>query len=189
MFYELPFEHRPWSVFSDAERLARFNPLMRVPTLVLGDGEVLIDSASILDHLDGLVSADRALHPQTGPERRLSLKIAALASGLADKAVSLFYERRLHETPSAVWEQRCIGQIRATLSALEADRSGRPEPYWFGERMGHADIAVAASIRHMRDAHPDLANLAEWPALADHCARLEALPVFQEISQPFVAPA
>ena len=186
--YDLPFEHRPWSVVADADRLATFNPLMRVPTLVLDDGEVLVDSASILDHLDGLVPPDRALHPRTEPERRRSLKIAALASGLADKAVSLFYERRLHEAPSVFWEQRCLGQIRATLAALEADRAGRPGPFWFGERMGHADIAVAASIRHMRDAHPDLADLGPWLALSDHCARLEALPVFREISQPFAAP-
>ncbi len=187
--YGLPFEHRPWSVVADAGRLAGFNPLMRVPTLVLDDGDVLVDSASILDHLDGLVSADEALHPRTEPERRRSLKITALASGLADKVVSLFYERRLHEAPSAFWEQRCLAQFRTTLDALEADRAGRPGPHWFGARIGHADIAVAASIRHMRDAHPDLADLGDVPALADHCARHEALPVFREISQPFVTPA
>ena len=27
--YELAFEHRPWSVFSDRERVQAFNPLMR----------------------------------------------------------------------------------------------------------------------------------------------------------------
>ncbi len=187
--YDLPFEHWPWSVVTDADRLAAFNPLMRVPTLVLDDGEVLVDSASILDHLDRLVPAERALHPNTGPERRRAVKVTALASGIADKAVSLFYERRLHATPSAFWEQRCLGQIRATLAVLEADRASRPGQHWFGGRMGHADIAVAASIRHMREAHSDLADLAEWPALADHCARHEALPAFREISQVFVAPA
>src|SRR5688500_13859504 len=91
--YDIPFEHRPWSVFGDAEKIATYNPWTRVPTLVLDDGDGLVDSVSILDHLDTLAPAEKALHPRTEPQRRQSLKIAALASGLADKAVSLFYER------------------------------------------------------------------------------------------------
>src|SRR5690242_660026 len=49
--YGIGYEHRPWSTFGDAERIAPFNPLRRVPTLVLDDGEVLIESGAILDHL------------------------------------------------------------------------------------------------------------------------------------------
>ena len=33
--YELPFEHQPWSTFSDADKIAAYKPLRRVPTLVL----------------------------------------------------------------------------------------------------------------------------------------------------------
>ena len=186
--YDMPFEHRPWSVFGDAGKIAALNPLTRVPTLVLDDGEVLVDSVTILDHLDELAGPERAMHPRAGVPRRRSLRVAALASGIADKTVSLFYERRLHEAASATWEERCLGQIRGTLAVLEADAAGRTSTYWFGERIGHADIAVAASLRHMRDSHPDLASLDGYPALAARCERLEALPVFREISQPFVAP-
>ena len=98
--YGLPFEHRPWSVFGDADKIRAYNPLVRVPTLVLDDGEVLIESHSILDYLDRLVPADRAMFPAAEPARHRALKVAALATGLADKAVSLFYERRLHEEVS-----------------------------------------------------------------------------------------
>lgn len=187
--YGLPFEHRPWSVFGDAERLRAVNPLTRVPTMVLNDGEVLVDSTTILDHLDQLVGPKRALIPAAGPERRHALRVSALASGLADKAVSLFYERRLHDLPSRDWEARCVAQIEATLAALEVDRAARGSAYWFGDAIAHADIAVAASIRHMADSHADLRDLTAFPALAEHCARCEALPVFQEISQPFLPPA
>src|SRR6202008_2015847 len=61
--YGLPFEHRPWSTFGDADKVRPYNPLVRVPTLVLDDGEVLIESHSILDHIDSLVPADRRLFP------------------------------------------------------------------------------------------------------------------------------
>ena len=186
--YDIAFEHRPWSVFGDVDKIAAFNPLTRVPTLVLDEGDVLVDSYTILDHLDSLVPAEKAMHPRSGLERRQSLTVTALASGLADKAVSLFYERRLHDTASAAWEARCLGQIRGTLTVLEADRAARDSRFWLGDRIGHADIAVAASIRHMADSHPELAGLGNCPALAAHCSAMEALPVFKQISQPFIPP-
>lgn len=187
--YGLKFEHRPWSTFGDAEKIRPYNPLGRVPTLVLDDGEVLIESHSILDYLDSLVPADRAMFPTAEPARRQALKIAALATGLADKAVSLFYEKRLHREASDVWVNRCRSQMLAALVALEADRSGRTAGYWFGNHIGHADIAVAAALRFLAEAHPGLISMAEFPSLAAHAARLEALPAFQKIAQPFIAPA
>ncbi|MCV0396253.1 MAG: glutathione S-transferase family protein [Rhizobiaceae bacterium] len=187
--YDLSFEHRPWSVFSDFEALRGLNPTGRVPVLVLDDDEVLIDTHAILDHLDTLVAPERRLVPAEGPARRHSLKVSALASQLADTAVSLFYEKVLHEAPSPVLVERRGAQLLGGLAALEAERNERRTTHWFGERIGHADIAVAAAIRHTRDSHPDLVDLEAYPALARHCAALEALPVFTTISQPFLPPA
>ena len=51
--YGLAFEHRPWSTFGDADKIAPFNPLRRVPTLVLDDGTTLFDSRVIVEFLDG----------------------------------------------------------------------------------------------------------------------------------------
>lgn len=187
--YGLAFEHRPWSTFGDAERIRPYNPLMRVPVLVLDSGEALIESHSILDHLDRLAPAGQVLFPAEEPARYRALRIAALATGLAEKSVSLFYEKRLHREVSDLWEERCVSQISGALAVLEADRAARDSEYWFADRIGHADIAVVAALRHMYDAHPGLVRESDFPALADHRRRLEALPVFQEIQQPFIAPA
>ena len=187
--YGLPFEQQPWSIFADADQIRPFNPLTRVPTLVLDDGEVLIESHSILDHLDSLVPADRRLFPVAEPARRRALKVAALATGLGDKAVSLFYERRLHREVSETWVERCRAQIAAVLEALEADRAGRAGEHWFGDRIGQADIAVAAMLRFAIEAHPGLVALSSFPALERHSSRLEALPAFQAIRPPFIPPA
>lgn len=184
--YGLPFEHRPWSVFGDAEKLRAFNPLTRVPTLVLDDGEVLVESGAILDHLDETVGRDRALVPASGLARRHQMFITSLATGIADKAVSLFYERALHPTVSDVWADRCRVQIGAVLDALEADRG---PAWWFGTSPGHADIAVACALRFAGEAHPGVLDLALWPKLASHAAACEAMAVFQEIAQAFAPPA
>ncbi|GAU80470.1 glutathione S-transferase family protein [Bosea sp. BIWAKO-01] len=185
--YELPFEHRPWSVFGDAEKIRPYNPLTRVPTLVLDDGLVLVESHGILDYLDGRVAAERRLFPVTEPARHWAVRTAGLAMGFAEKAVSLFYELKLHREVSQVWAERCRAQILATLSVLETERSQQGDGP--AGRIGHADIALAVAWRFLMEAHPGIASPGDYPTLAREAARLEALPVFQAIAQPFIPPA
>jgi glutathione S-transferase len=149
----------------------------------------LIDSHIILDYLDNIAPQGRALFPVEEPARHQALKVASLATGMADKAVSLFYEKRLHDRTSDVWVKRCITQITGALRLLEQDRKARPHDHWFGADIGHADIAVAACLRFLVEAHPGLADMDDYPALAAHAARLEEMPVFRKVYQPFIAPA
>lgn len=183
--YGFDYEHRPWSVFGDADKIAEINPLRRVPTLVADDGEVLLESAAILDWLDDLAGPERALIARTGLARRQALKVQALATGLADKAVSLVYERAIHQRSTPAWIERCRSQIADVLDVLEADRAARPGDWWFGAGIGHADIAVGCVLRFVSEAHPEVLDQARWPTLAAHCARCEALPVFRAVSKPF----
>jgi glutathione S-transferase len=186
--YGIAFEHKPWSTFGDAEKIAPYNPLRRVPTLVLDSGEALIESAMILDYLDELAGPDKALIAPRGPARRHALKICALSMGLGDKSVSLLYERVLRKDALKLWVERCEAQIGGVLAVLEKERAAVKTPYWFGERIGHADIAVACVLRMTREAHPGLFDAARYPALAVHAARCEALPPFLEIVQPLAPP-
>ncbi|HEY2618137.1 MAG TPA: glutathione S-transferase family protein [Acetobacteraceae bacterium] len=187
--YGMAYEHRPWSTFGDAERIAPFNPLRRVPTLVLDNGEALIESGAILDHLDELAGPARAMIADSGERRRQALKICALATGLADKAVSLIYERVLHQTTSDQWIARCRTQIADVLSALEVDRTSRSDRFWFGNAIGHADVAVACALRFTREAHPGLFDELRWRALAAHATTCEALTPFREVVQVFLPPS
>lgn len=190
MLYGLSFEHRAWSVFSDAELVKAFNPVMKVPVLVLPDGDVIIESHMMLDYLDGLVPEARRLSPTREPERHRVLKIASLGMGLADKAVNLFYERRLHETISESWASRCERQIRSVAEALEKDCPGSDGPrHWFGETLGHGDIAVGVAVRFARETLDGVLSERDFPRLLAYADRLEDMHVFREISQPFQPPA
>lgn len=187
--YGMPFEHKPWSTFADAEKIRPYNPMTRVPTLVLGDGDVLIDSTSIIDYLDSLVPAEKRMFPSAEPERHRALKIATMGAHTADKAVSLFYEKALHKETSDIWVNRCRVQITGALAALEEDRAARKTAFWFGDRIGHADIAVAAALRFINEAHASVVSIEGFPALAAHSRQHEAIPVFQQIQQEFIPPA
>ena len=181
--YGIAFEQRPWSAFGDAAALQAVNPLMRVPTLLLDNGEALVDSVTILDHLDE-VAGSAALLPRKGAARRTALRSMALAMGVADKGVALFYERRMHAQVADAWEARLLGQITATLAVLDQSLKGA----WFGPAMTHADITMACCWRFLSEAHPSLGIWA-YPALADHAGRMEAMDVFRASYQMFIPPS
>jgi glutathione S-transferase len=129
------------------------------------------------------------MFPGAEPERHRALKVATMGVHTAEKAVSLFYEKALHKETSDLWVNRCRLQISGTLGTLEKDRAARKTPYWFGDRIGHADIAVAAALRFIYDAHASVISVADFPALAAHSRQHEAMTVFQAISQAFIPPA
>ena len=186
--YDFAFEHRPWSTFGDADKIAPYNPLRRVPTLVLDNGESLIESTIILDHLDERAGPAKAMIAESGDARRKALKICALATGLADKAVSLFYERVLHKETSQLWIDRCRAQISGVLDMLETERAawqrhtGTARPSATPTSRSHAPCGLSVTrIRRLQ--------CAAFSALAAHAAQCEALPVFAEISQAFIPPS
>lgn len=184
--YDVSYEHRPWSTFGDSEKIAPYSPLLRVPTLVLDDGEVLIETLAILDTLDEMAGPERMLIPRAGVLRRKVLQVAARAGGISDKAISLFYSMNFHERASPDYVSRIKAQIGETLDWLDRDLASPAREWWADGRLTHADIAVAATLRHFRDAMGEGWDFSRWPALQAHSARCEALPVFKKISQPFV---
>ena len=54
---------------------------------------------------------------------------------------------------------RCRSQISAVLAGLEADRARRAGDYWFGDRIGHADVVVGTVLRFTNKAHPSLISM------------------------------
>ncbi len=186
--YGFAFEHLPLSSFGEGDKFAHLNPLKRVPTLMLDEGEALIDSGAILDWLDELAGPDKALIARQGPARRAALKRMALATGIAEKAVSFFYATLFAPSLDPMFTARSHGQIRDGLALLESECAARTDEWWHGAGPGHDDIAVACVGRFLSEAYADLVQLADYPALATHCTRAEALPAFQAVQQAFIPP-
>ena len=169
------YKHDTRSVFADFDAMRRVNPVGRIPSLVLDDGEVLIDSAAILDWLDQSVGAKRALIPAAGLERRRALKLIALACGAIDKVGAAAYERIIR--PQAYrwpdWIVRCRTQGAGAIAALAA------EPWPVDAPLGQAQITTACMIRYVCLADPELLPPGRYPALDALSALCEARPEFK----------
>jgi glutathione S-transferase len=175
--YGMPFARDTSSIFGDAAHVQTINPLTRVPALILDDGEVLIDSAAIIDHLDEMAGPARALIPPAGHDRRQIMQATALAYGCFEKAGVLVYERHFHPPAhvSPVWEKRCEGQLAAGLSALEA-RAGNP--WLYGDTLSHADVMIACATFYMTLRLPRAFPPGRYPKLEALATTCEALPAF-----------
>ena len=175
--YGIPFTRDARSIFSDATEIAKISPMLRIPALILGDGEVLIDSNAILDYLDEQVGPARALIPPSGPTRRKILQATARASACFEKSGTLVYERIFHpaEHVSHQWEARCQAQLAAGLAELEQRYEG---PWLCGGTLTHADIMLACAIGYMNLRLQSAFSTGAYPNLEALAANCEALPAF-----------
>lgn len=186
------FEHRPWSVGKDFDAIRRYNPLGRVPTLVLEDGESLIESSAILDHIDSLAGPARALIPPSGPDRRTTLRLLAMMTGATEKGALQVYERifRPAEKRHEPWLERLGTQMHGALGELEKASAASGHSEWLvGRRMTQADITLACVFRFLSEALSLDAQGERYPHLHALAARCEALPEFGEIRADYVSPA
>ncbi|WP_340118324.1 glutathione S-transferase N-terminal domain-containing protein [Pelagibius sp. 7325] len=177
------YEHDQRSVFGDFDSMRQTNPLGRIPSLVIDDGAVLIDSAAILDWLDQEVGPARALVPLAGAQRRHVLQIIALATGLVDKAGAGAYERMIRP-PAYRWPEwiaRLRIQAAGALTALDA------APWAVEAGLDQAQITTACALRYVEMADPELLPEGRYPALDALSRRLEARPEFQATYPPDVA--
>lgn len=159
-----------------------FNPLGKVPVLVLEDGISVFDSRVIVEYLDHLTPVAHLI-PSDPKSRMIVRGVEALADGVTDAAVLVFLEKkRPPEQQSADW---LTLQNRTLLSGLEALSEALGEKPWFlGNSMTLADVACGCMLGYLdfrfseidwRSAHPNLAKLAD--KLATRPSFVETVPV------------
>lgn len=175
--YGIPFERRALSAVKDGDAVRGFNPLGRVPALVLDDGETLIDSGAILDYLDASVGPERALTPATDAARRRVLRLVALATGAAEKSVAAVYERQRRPADKVYpeWAEKCEAQARAGMTALE---NVAGDGWLIDGRLTQADVSAVCVYDFANVMLPGLLEARAYPKLAALVARASALDAF-----------
>ncbi|HYD79334.1 MAG TPA: glutathione S-transferase family protein [Paucimonas sp.] len=175
-----PFEHVALSVFRNQDEMRLINPLVKVPMLVLDDGEKLIESSFILDYLDELAGPERRLLPAAGAPRRRMLQHCAVALVAMEKAVQVHYEkdRRPADKVLDEWLARVMRQMHDAFAMLDAMPS---TGVMAGAAIDQADITSAVALRFARHVHPAEFPVGRYPQLEKLSAHCEALPAFIEI--------
>ena len=178
---KIEFEQRFLATADSIEDIAKFNPLGRVPSLVLDDSEILIDSSAIIDYLLELKDQNGDLLPKTGSERRSILRTVAIAHGVMEKGVASSYEqtRRSPEKVSDEWLSYLQKQIIWGLEDLE--RKAEHTSEWLhGDRLTLADVTLICAFDYINMRHPVLFDANSFLALKKLTDQGNKLPAFFE---------
>lgn len=174
----IPLEHQSVSVFRHFEQFQQINPVVKAPTLVLDDGEVLIDSTLILDYLEALAGPGNSLMPSDLKQRLRSLLLIGLGLAACEKSVQLYYERNLRpaEIQFEPWVERVEGQLAAAYSALERELEMQPLKTDGTIAQDGITLAVAWSFTNL--VVPDQVDVNRFPQISAFTEYAEGLEDF-----------
>ncbi|MGB3789410.1 MAG: glutathione S-transferase family protein [Phormidesmis sp.] len=176
----IPFEHSSLSVFRNMAEFSQINPLIKAPTLVCDDGEVLMDSSLILDYIERLSGKDKTLMPADIKSYQRAIRLIGLGINACDKTVQIEYERqRPEEKQYQPWRDRIQTQLTAAYDEIEtyaADTS----TWLVTDKMTQADITLCVAWQFTRFIADDAIEASRYPGIAALSKRAEA-------SAPFAA--
>ena len=175
----LNFEHRSISVFSTFSQFQQINPVVKAPTLVCDDGEILMDSSLILEYAEALAGPGKSLLPTNVSELQHSLCAIGLALAACEKSVQIIYERNLRpaEKQHEPWVERVRGQLLAAFGALEKGLQRRPLAC-NSTRIDQTGISVAVAWHFTQQMLPEIVPALNYPALREFSGDAETLPEF-----------
>jgi glutathione S-transferase len=161
---------------------SQWNPLGKVPALVLDDGTALYDSRVIVDYLDSVSPVSRLI-PEPSRQRIAVKKWEALADGICDAAALVVSEsRRPQRQQSKDWVAR--QQRKIDLGVAELARELGERPWCSGDAYSLADIALGCALGYLDFRHPNIGWRNEYPNLARHADKLAKRPSFAETTPP-----
>ncbi|WP_416262258.1 glutathione S-transferase family protein [Gibbsiella quercinecans] len=153
------------------ERIATFNPLVKVPALRTEEGLCLYDSRVICEYLNA--RAQGFLLPQPGDARWVTLTRLALGDGLLDAALLARYEFSVRPADKQWkgWRDAQLKKVAAALAEIERQASGfSPLPDDVGL------IAIGCGLGYLDFRFADLNWRATHPLSAAWFATFDAHP-------------
>jgi glutathione S-transferase len=163
----IEYEFEIDSPSNPANHVSDYNPLGKIPVLVLDDNTALFDSRVIVEYLDGASPVGRLIPDDT--RHRIEVKCwEALADGCTDGVTAIVMEkRRAAAQQSAEWLAR---QQDKAGRALEVMSHGLGAKAWCtGDHYNLSDIAVGCALGVLDFRMPELIN---WRKLYPNLARL-----------------
>ena len=175
MEYEFVLEN----VHAPDTTIDHFNPLGKIPTLILDDGTCIYDSRVIVEYLDSRAPIHRLI-PEGGRERTEVKVWEALADGMQDAAIAVLLEtKRPNESArSPEWIAKQARKVDAALASMS--RSIGKSPWCYGKSFSLADIAVGTSLGYLAFRFPENNWQKTYPNLLAHYNKLMERESFKD---------
>ncbi len=159
------------NVWGADTKIHDFNPLGKVPCLILDDGEAVFDSRVICEFVDTLTPVGKLL-PQERRERTEVRCWEALADGMLDAAVLIRLEGTQRDAAQRndAWIARQQHKIDDGLVAMS---KGLAAKNWCSaNHFTLADIAMGCTLGYLDFRMPEIDWRGDYPNLDKHFQRL-----------------
>ena len=177
---QLPHEWVEANAWAPDTTVPRFNPLGKVPALVLDEGETLYDSRVIAEYVDALPGVN--FIPTPMQERIRVRREEALGDGIADAGIAIFLERKREAArQDPAWIERQSGKVRSGIAALAKSIAARPSGG--ARRMTLGDIACGCALFWVEFRLPEF-RWRDEPALKAWAENLESRASFAQTRPP-----
>ena len=174
----LPFElvtEVPWNADTTTPK---FNPLEKVPVLILEDGTTVYESRHILEYLE-VKYPDPPMFPMAPDDFLAAKRLEVLADGICDAAVLVIFERkRPQDRRSGPWEARQRRKIEGGFA--EVARLVPTDGYCVGGAFGLGDIAVGSLLGYISLRLPEIDWSDKYANLVGLRERLSQRPSFRD---------
>lgn len=177
-YLNVPFIHRAVSVFSTFEEFQRINPVVKAPSLICDDGEILMDSSLILQFVETTKTRGDSLWSQNPESMQREMRAVSLALAACEKSVQIVYERNLRPASAQFepWLERVRAQLLAAYAGLEQEVASRKST--FEEARNQASITAAVVWQFTQSMLGAVVPARDFPGLAALSARMEREAVF-----------
>ena len=186
----LPFELLTEVPWDSTTTTPRYNPLEKLPILLLGDGTSVYESSYILQYLE-LKHPHVPLVPKDIDGHLAARKLEVLCDGVCDAVVLSLFEKMRAASASPEWLARQRRKIEGGMA--EMARLVGQRQWAVGEAFSLGDIAVGTATGYVslrfpdlqwRPLHPDLALFSD--RLAQRQSFKDSMPVAQTITDKVV---
>lgn len=186
----IPFELLTEVPWDGTTSTPRYNPLEKLPVLLLEDGASVYESSFILQYLE-LKYPQHPLLPADADGILAARRLEVLCDGVCDAMVLTFFERMRNDCASPPWVARQRRKIDGGLK--EIARLAADNTWTVGDRFSLGDIATGTLLGYMSVRFPEIAWRTDYPDLAALSDRLEqrtsfkgSVPYAQTISDRIV---
>lgn len=170
------------SPYEQATRVPAFNPLGKVPVLIMDDDTTVFDSRVIVEYLDS-ASPVAKLIPEDTRHRIQVRRWEALADGCTDAAVAVVTERRRPaDLQYAAWMERQHGKIDRALKVMSDELGARN--WCTGEFFNLSDIATGCCLAYLDLRLPEAGWRRGYPNLAKLADKLAQRASFRDTAPP-----
>lgn len=172
-------EASPWA---NDSIVPTYNPLGKVPVLLLDDGTALYDSRVIVEYLDTVSPVSRLI-PEPSRQRIAVRRWEALADGICDAAVAIVREGA---RPAKQQSSEAIARQREKIERgiVEMARELGDKPWCNGEAHSLADIATGCTLGYLDLRHPTIAWRSDHENLVALFDKLSKRPSYSDSAPP-----